>query len=515
MTRPRSARTYCAGSTAAESSSGTTRTVNMRPIWTDLTCRASRRSASPTTSSPSRTGCCTTSRRASSSSTALVRCRTGIGDWLLDLELAYGVFTADRTALVAQDLGLAGKGIDEVVQAHEKFFNATKRVQSLKALLSPDDDATKLQAKISAVVLGQREHSLLEITRTLLTENAKGHTPSTTPSSTSASMTSTGGVSPGSTATSPRRRASMTWCCGPSSRPSRASSPTGRVACRTSSLTSPACVTTGVARRPWPRSPNGQPATLITSRRSRTPASVTWWPSTYSRRPTRRSSATWHEAVAEQTVTPREVTEVVRARQSSVWIDNYNQLYTAVASASELLGELASLNLGMQSFDDGLERYRREWFRIDQLYRQFVYAARTAEYPKPLEAVARAGREALHQQVRLRAGECLAAAGRPGREVALDRTALADGLLLPLRRAAGARWRQEGRGHHLRRPALRGGRRAWLAHPAGGPLRRQSGGRSRRPAELHPARHGGASAALEPQALGRRQDRACRQPADQ
>ena len=27
----------------------------------------------------------------------------GVGNWLLDLELAYGVFTADRTSLVAQD----------------------------------------------------------------------------------------------------------------------------------------------------------------------------------------------------------------------------------------------------------------------------------------------------------------------------------------------------------------------------------------------------------------------------
>ncbi len=88
--------------------------------------------------------------------------------------MAYGVFTADRTALVAQDLGLTAEGIDEVVQAHEKFFNATKRVQSLKALLNPEDDAAKLRAKITAVVLGQREHSLLEITRTLLVENAKG-----------------------------------------------------------------------------------------------------------------------------------------------------------------------------------------------------------------------------------------------------------------------------------------------------------------------------------------------------
>ena len=61
---------------------------------------------------------------------------TGVGNWLLDLELAYGVFTADRTALITQDLGLTGDGIDEVVRAHEKFFNAAKRVDSLKALLS-------------------------------------------------------------------------------------------------------------------------------------------------------------------------------------------------------------------------------------------------------------------------------------------------------------------------------------------------------------------------------------------
>jgi len=99
---------------------------------------------------------------------------TGIGNWLFDLELAYGVFTADRTSLVQQELGLTADGIGEVVQAHEKFFRATKRVQSLKALLDADDDADKLRAKLCAVLLGQREHSLLEITRTLFIENAGG-----------------------------------------------------------------------------------------------------------------------------------------------------------------------------------------------------------------------------------------------------------------------------------------------------------------------------------------------------
>ena len=98
----------------------------------------------------------------------------GTSNWLLDLELAYGVFTADRSSLVSQDLGLAADGIDYVVRAHEKFFNASKRIQSLKALLTPEDDAARLLAKMSAVVLGQKEHSLLEITRTLLIENATG-----------------------------------------------------------------------------------------------------------------------------------------------------------------------------------------------------------------------------------------------------------------------------------------------------------------------------------------------------
>ena len=156
---------------------------------------------------------------------------TGIGNWLLDLELAYGVFTADRTSLVAQELGLTADGIDEVVQAHEKFFNATKRVQSLKALLDAEDDADKLRAKITAVVLGQREHSLLEITRTLLIENAKGlHAKYDALVDYGLDDFYWRGVAR-STATSRLARASTTSCCGSSARPSTASSLTGPAGC--------------------------------------------------------------------------------------------------------------------------------------------------------------------------------------------------------------------------------------------------------------------------------------------
>lgn len=50
---------------------------------------------------------------------------SGIGNCLLDLELAYGVFTADRTALVAQDLG---RYLDALRTALVQTLNDGKRI---------------------------------------------------------------------------------------------------------------------------------------------------------------------------------------------------------------------------------------------------------------------------------------------------------------------------------------------------------------------------------------------------
>ena len=172
---------------------------------------------------------------------------TGVDNWLLDLELAYGVFTADQTSLVQQELGLTADGIGDVVQAHEKFFRATRRVQSLKVLLDADDDADKLRAKMCAVLLVQREHSLLEITRTLLVENATGA------KARYGTLADYGldefywqGAHSIYGYTSPVR-ASTTSCCGCSGRLSPGSSPNDPADSATSNSTSPACAMIGAA----------------------------------------------------------------------------------------------------------------------------------------------------------------------------------------------------------------------------------------------------------------------------
>ncbi|WOQ17834.1 BREX-1 system phosphatase PglZ type A [Raineyella sp. W15-4] len=312
---------------------------------------------------------------------------SGIGDWLLDLELAYGVFTADRTALVAQDLGLVGKGIDEIVQAHEKFFKATKRVQSLKALLNPEDDAARLRAKISAVVLGQREHSLLEITRTLLIENSRGaHAKYDALADYGLDEFYWRGVARiyGYESVTPSIDDLVLWIFQRAIDGFKSDRPGGlqNIQLDFASLRNDRRSQEAMAALAKRAASDLDYRSTIEDASFRDLVGVDLFEET-----DQKIISDLARAVAEQVVTPREVAEVVRARQSSVWIDDYRRLYTAVASASELLGELASLNLTMQSFDDGLERYRREWFRIDQLYRQFVFAYRTHEGPNPLGPV--------------------------------------------------------------------------------------------------------------------------------
>lgn len=311
----------------------------------------------------------------------------GVGNWLLDLELAYGVFTADRTSLVAKDLGLTAAGVDEVVATHEKFFNAAKRVQSLKALLNDGDDAAKLRAKITAVVLGQREHSLLEITRALLVESAAGQNAKYD------ALVDYGlddffwrGVASiyGYETSSPTVDDLVLWIFRKAIEGFKSDRPGGlqNIQLDFASLRNDRRSADALAALAKRAARDLDYASSIEDANFRDLASVDLFEEV-----NQKIISDLARAVAEQTVTAREVAEIVRKRQSSLWLDGYKQLYAAIATGSELLTELASLNLGSQSFDEALDRYRREWFRIDQLYRQFTFAARTAEYPKPLEAL--------------------------------------------------------------------------------------------------------------------------------
>jgi uncharacterized protein (TIGR02687 family) len=309
---------------------------------------------------------------------------SAVGNWLLDLELAYGVFTADRSSLVLQELRLTGDGISEVVHAHDTFFASSKRVERLKELVRADDNAVLIRAKMSAVLLGQREHSLEEITRSLLIENAGG-----TDGGYQALVEHGldafywGGVAQIYRYQSPNPTIDdfVLWIFRQAMTGFKAEGPEGL----------------HNIRRDFDafcHRPRSQKALMKLAERA---AEDLDFGKSIEDAPYRELVENFvfeqvdqklisdlARAVADRTVPAAVVSEVVRARQRSLWIDKYRGLYTAIDCASELLTALHNAELKVRSFDAGLARYRDEWFRIDQLYRHFSHAARLADYPESL-----------------------------------------------------------------------------------------------------------------------------------
>ncbi|GAB3126893.1 BREX-1 system phosphatase PglZ type A [Tsukamurella serpentis] len=105
-------------------------------------------------------------------------------NWLLDLEVGYGLFTADTAAILVHELGLTDRGVDHVVAAHAPAFAAPGRAEKIRfrlAALDPQLPAAKLAetalAYLSAEILGldgQGSHRLQEIVTALFEDYADG-----------------------------------------------------------------------------------------------------------------------------------------------------------------------------------------------------------------------------------------------------------------------------------------------------------------------------------------------------
>lgn len=311
----------------------------------------------------------------------------GIDNWLLDLELAYGVFTADRPSLLQQELGLEGADIRQVLVEHQKFFHSAKRVRQLQALLEPGDDSVRMRAKMKAVLLGQREHSLSEIVRVLLIENAAGKSDKfDLLCEYDLDAFHWEGVATiyGYASLNPTVEDFVLWMFQQAITRFRSEQPSalrniqldfGNFRYDVRSQASMALL----ARRAE-RDLNYASSLNETDYRELVGSDLFEVID-------QKIISDLAQAVASRTVLAKDVSGIVRSRQTSFWIDDYRALYTAIDSASELLTALDSETLSMQSFDDGLERYRTRWYRIDQLYRQFTQAARSAEHSGPIEAL--------------------------------------------------------------------------------------------------------------------------------
>jgi len=311
---------------------------------------------------------------------------TGTDNWFLDLELANGVFTADRVALLLAELGIEHPNGRELIEGFPRFFSTTALVERLKKLVHRDDDSSRIKAKMSAAVLKQKEHNLAELTRSLLMQHSK-HDDSGLQSLADAGLEEFfwQGVANiyGYSVAEPTFDGFVLWLFKQARDGfDSLNSSTGRNAeidfksFRNDRRSAEAMKQLALqAEHDLDYQDDVDHLTLAQLLET-----------DVFQAGEKQIIRLLIDGVLGQTMPPREVTDAVQQRRrSSFWFDDYRQVYGAIEYAAQLLSAIRGARLDFSGFDDGLIRYRDDLFVIDQLYRQFTYSVQMAEAKGPLE----------------------------------------------------------------------------------------------------------------------------------
>ncbi len=292
-------------------------------------------------------------------------------NWLLDLYFACGVFKADQAAIWLAELGLPLQ-FEDVVRDHMEFYRAKGRIEALKQMLTPSDTKTDVLRRMLAVCAGaegaldtvieallaeladERDDAMRLMERSGLTEffwkqveNAYGYV-SDTPDFEDFAIT-------------------LFQSCY-----ARALGEDGK-------LNGEALL---VFRR-WKNNRLGAKAFETLSGKYQEILRI---PEDVQERDIKALRAIDHfeeidrqiirslvREMASQTVSSAEVLKTVRERRQSHWYPAYEDIYQAIGYATEFQQALAEANLTMTSPAEGVKRYVSHWYKIDQLYRKFIY----------------------------------------------------------------------------------------------------------------------------------------------
>mgnify|MGYP003382082066 FL=1 len=296
-----------------------------------------------------------------------------VDNWLLDLQLASAVFKADQAAIWMAELGLPLQ-FENVVRGHIEFFQAKTRVEALKRLMptSSTDTQTQMRLRMLAVCAGA-EGGLDTVIEALLGELALGRNDALRlieRSGLTEFLWKQVGQAYGYAPDAPDFEDFAIALF---------QSAYARVLAEDSALNAEALL---VFRR-WKNNRHWAEAFETLSARYQDLLKI---PADLSGRDFRTLMGVDHfeaidrqiireivRAMAAQSVSAPEVLSWVRERRQSHWYPTYEDIYQAIGYATQFQQALAEANLGMTSPAEGVQRYVTSWYRLDQLYRKFIY----------------------------------------------------------------------------------------------------------------------------------------------
>ncbi len=308
-----------------------------------------------------------------------------VENWLLDLDLVYEPFTTDRTSLVVQEFG-AVRALRAVVERYPAFFNAVKRNNDLKARIGPDDDETDITAKMVAVLIGCDEHSLSELWRNLLMENAVGKT-AWIDEITRLGLSDFhwGGTKRiyGYVSSDPSVDDFVLWLFSHAWERFASATPN-----EFSQIQRDFSIWSNDMRfaPAYPKLADRAAEELGISHQAADMDLAELMPRFTFREADEQIIAQLAHGVENRTLLDKDVQEMVRHRGAGkTWYAQFEDQYQAIAAASTLFTLIDSLKLGLASPAEGMRRYTEEWFAIDQAYRLFTWRAERAESNPAME----------------------------------------------------------------------------------------------------------------------------------
>ncbi len=297
-----------------------------------------------------------------------------LDNWLLDVQLAHGEFRTDQVAIWLSELEL-GLEFAEVAQAHAEFFQAIKRKDALKKLLKSDDTAGQLRLKMLAVCAGS-EPRMDSVVETLLQQLAEERDDGIR-------LIERCGLD------------SFLWEQLTRFYGYEASAPSLRdfvielfKSCYAMGTDGDVKLTGDalVFLKRWKDSRQFEQGFETLSTEC---AEVLGIEQDLGRRDFRdlveldyfrlidqKIISDLVRAVVGRTVTSGDVALWVRQRRQGHWYGEFRHLYEAIEFAARFVQKLGESRLTMDSLSDGVQRYSRSWYQLDQLYRKFTYHVR-------------------------------------------------------------------------------------------------------------------------------------------
>lgn len=308
-------------------------------------------------------------------------------NWLLDVQLASAVFRADQAAIWVADLGIPAK-YEAAVREHAEFFRSKKRLDALRAIERerPSQSANDVRRKMLAICAGA-DGDLDTVIEALLAELADGRDDAL-------KLVDRVGLAEffwnevsaryGYAADAPDFQDFAITLF---------SSAWARAMGEAASLNTDAALMfrRWSASRRWGEAfekLSGDYQDVLKIRDdlvSRDFRSL--MPHDHFEEVDRRIVVAIVEGLARQSLSATDVLKWVRDRRQSHWYGRYSDVYQAIGYATEFQQALAEADLTMTSLSDGVKRYSASWFKLDQLYRKFIYHVQKSGQPGLLSAL--------------------------------------------------------------------------------------------------------------------------------